>query len=65
VALRALRTNVLLGRAPYSAAGRKTTVVRVRLASAAARRVARLGHMRARALITGAKPRLVALVARR
>ena len=65
VALRALRTNALLGRAPYSAGGRKTTVVRVRLAPGAARRVARLGRLRARALITGAKPRVVVLVARR
>jgi hypothetical protein len=56
---------VLLGRAPYSVAGRQTTVVRVRLVSAAARRVARLGRMRARALITAAKPRIVVLVARR
>lgn len=63
VTLRALRTNVLLGRGRYSARPQATTVVRVRLVPAAARRVARLGRLRARAIVTGARPRAVVLIA--
>jgi hypothetical protein len=65
VVLRALRNRALLGRAPYSVAGRKATVIRVRLLASAARRIAEQSRIRARAQITHAKPRLVVLVARR